>query len=626
MINFNDDSSNAAVRILNEVLPQDPRRLDTQTGRDDDDPTVTRSSLVDAVGGAISVLPVNAGTTSAGKIPGTAYNTFNNINLRSQLASDDSVIAMQTVNAVQQTAINAQGLSPSRKLSIQPLPMGFGSYLDNILPENVAVAAGAFSAAMQQVKNIRTVPIEKFAQVVGNIESTKDLPLIGGTNVPVNTTLASAGTSLIALGSGPNGTYTMSNLFGAMSGLPYPWAKIESNVKSLQTSALTSIYRELFLAATWERATASVQYTTYTDGFGTTYYHVTGVTLTDAGGGYGRGGAAAPAVTMTGGSCTTTIGTDDTNAGSNGSGTFGRVISLNFTSGSDITTVPTISIDYPPGGTSFPDSIVQDYIDAANAEILSIRNNNINGSKILNDYYNQTGTALRIEQQSRQLCYAPVPEPKDSTLSQFPSTLYAFIDAIPTYAMNTLPHMFAQTLEAICDKTLIGGQSIIGMMRQERNQARLLEAGIQLDNNISGDIDPISTKILIANGVLTTAQGTTPVSNMYPAPDPIGLYDPNTDDYYVINTGAIEGTNESISIGEPSGVDGSTGIVVTPIPNALATGSAQEPGSLAGSNYQSLIPPQLNTAYTSDILPSSVYSVKEAIEQVIKCNCDCWIS
>ena len=48
-------------------------------------------------------------------------------------------------------------------LNYQILPEGFGSYLQGILPDDIATAAGAFSATMQQIKNIRKVDFEKFA-------------------------------------------------------------------------------------------------------------------------------------------------------------------------------------------------------------------------------------------------------------------------------------------------------------------------------------------------------------------------------------------------------------------------------------------------------------------------------
>ena len=49
---------------------------------------------------------------------------------------------------------------------IQSLSEGFGSYLDGILPPDIALTTGAFTYAMQQVKNIQQAPFEKFAQVV----------------------------------------------------------------------------------------------------------------------------------------------------------------------------------------------------------------------------------------------------------------------------------------------------------------------------------------------------------------------------------------------------------------------------------------------------------------------------
>ena len=59
--------------------------------------------------------------------------------------------------------------------NIQNLAEGFGSYLVGIVPEDIAVTAGAFSTTMLQVRNITNIPIEKFAQVVTTIETTRGL-------------------------------------------------------------------------------------------------------------------------------------------------------------------------------------------------------------------------------------------------------------------------------------------------------------------------------------------------------------------------------------------------------------------------------------------------------------------
>jgi hypothetical protein len=561
---------------------------------------------------------------------------------------------------------------------------GFGAYLSDILPNDIAIGCGAFSTAMRQIRNVQSIPIEKFAQVVTNMETTKGLDLIGGTDVPVNVNLAISGASLVALGSGPDGTYTDSDFFGAMSGLPYPWKDIQTNINLLQTSTLANIYKQLYLAVTWERATVSVQYTSYDDGFGTTYYHVTGVTLTDPGGGYGREGAAAPAITISnGGSGTTTIGTDDTvlNPTVTGFGNFGRVTSVALSSsGSDSTSIPTATVAYPPGGSSFPNSVVDTYIAAANAEISNIYNGNVNAAKKLNLLWKMVGTQLRIEQRARVTGLPPVPVPQDIYLAQFPTSTMAFVDTIPQFALNTLPHMYSQTLEAISDWQTPGGQSVVGMMRQERNKTKLIQAGVELDNNIPGDMTPRTLKILLANGTVSVAETgagvpigeatfTPPATlaqvddnNNTIVPSPIGVYNNELDAIVVperfVNSDvlgtlpALETAPQVVQPGDdeagftpivtlatgdvglgpnvqnPSLINpvAGTGKIPSGVTTPLDTGKPNTTGSLAGSKYQSVIPAPLQVAFISSTLTPSTYNVADAIDKVIECNCDCWIS
>ena len=542
----------------------------------------------------------------------------------------------------------------SNVLTIQPIPQGFGAYLDGILPPDIAKAAGAFSVSMQQIKNISSVPIEKFAQVVNSLETTKGLN-VNGTSVPTDTSLASQGLALIALGNGPFGTYTMSNFLGCMSGLPYLGINIRQLIQQLETSTLYDIYKNLYLAVTWELATVSVQYSTYqveTDPGPppsyTTYYHVTGLTIVDPGGGYGREGAASPTITISnGGTGTTTIGTnylDITN--------YGRVLSVAVSSaGSDSTSIPTATVSFPPGTGSFSNSIVQGYIDAANAEIVVIKNAQPARAQQLITNWENTGRLLTVEQRAISTGMAlqvPLADPaidREPTLAGYPTTQYSFVDSIPRYATFTQPHMYSQTLEAISNLNTVGGRSLIAMLREARNQARLQEAGIPLDNNIENKLTKTQEAQLIGNGGLPnsvpasnglipyptpapspTANGTfvdtvpatlavvlpgvtlsTPVP--YPAslesgivsPDTYGYYDPTTTDYFTTNrayqgTGVTAGTLAS-SVGDPNG-----GGVLSGIGSIVDTGKAVEPGSFAGSRYSNLIPPQLSVLYTSDIL------------------------
>ena len=198
----------------------------------------------------------------------------------------------------------------------------------------------------------------------------------------------------------------MSDFLGCMSGLPYAWRDVQSSILALQTVKLTNIYQELYLATSWKAATVSVSYTTYDVG-GTTYYTVTGVSLSDGGGGYNRGAAPVPTITIAGGSGATAIcqlGVD-----SNDIATYGKVISVTLTSaGTDTTTLPTITIQCPPtatlpvqsdgskstsgtntssgttGWTSPMETVVGDYIVQANTEISLIQTNNSEQCSFLN--------------------------------------------------------------------------------------------------------------------------------------------------------------------------------------------------------------------------------------------------
>ena len=510
--------------------------------------------------------------------------------------------------------------------TVQQFPIGFGSYLNGILPPDLATAAGAFSVSMQQVKNISSIPIEKFAQVVTNIETITGLQ-INGTSVPVDTTLVSGSLPLIALGSGPYGTYTMSDFFGCMTGLPYIGIDILGLINALETPVLYNIYKQLYLAVTWERATATIQYTTNPNlPFGPTTYTTTGVTITDPGGGYGREGAVAPVVTVVGATVTATIGTDDTDITN-----FGRVTALNFTP-STSGSVPSISIAFPPGTGSFSNSIVQSYIDAANTEISAIQTSKQRLSEQMNSNWNDTGTQLTIEQRALDtgLPVAVPPIEVVTDLAQFPTTQYAFTDSVPQFALNTDPHMQAQSIEAIANLCLPGGQSIVGMMREARNQARLTQIGISLDNNISDAITVVENKTLLANGSINNSppaklgQVDCTTGNEV-APNPYGSYDPEDNNYYVTNP-AYLGPGGISNIGNNGWTGtGQVGGGSTPaLPSAVDVGDATALGSFAGSPYTNIIPANLNVLYTSNNLLPSTYTIPEAIDEVIRCNCDCW--
>ncbi len=504
--------------------------------------------------------------------------------------------------------------------SIQGLPIGFGSYLDGILPPSQATSAGAFAQSMMQIKNIQNVDSSRFGQVVFSIETNTNLPLTNGTDVPTDASLADQGLSKTALGSGIHGTYTMSDFVGCMSGLPYPLTDIKDGITQLQSATLIQVYSNLYLAVKWKSATLTPVATEVTPG----NWQLTDLQITEPGGGYGRGGASSPAITLNNGAVATcTIGTDYTNLT-----TFGKIIAITITNpGSSGSNNFTASVASPPTfspGTM--DTVVQGYITAANAEILAISTStpaNQQAVSILNLNWNITGTALKIEQRTRFNAIPPVPVPRDNRLNPYPGSIVTFVDSMPSFAQDTLPHMAAQSLENLSDPCLVGGQSVVAMMRQERNQKRLQEIGIPLDNNIPDSLSIPQQKILLTNGTIdgavdgvssNTGNYTIPAwaatqscDDVQISPTPIAYYDPESDDLLA---------GGSLMKGNTSAILTSTlPIVGTFVPAGLGT----------PIDVGNILPPNLNTAYTSSTLLPASYDNQEAIDKVIACNCDCWV-
>ena len=552
----------------------------------------------------------------------------------------------------------------------QILTKNFGLYLNNILPPHIAQATGAFSVTMQQIRNIEFTQIEKFAKSVYSMELTTGLDQVNGTDVPVDVPTVQSGLDKVAIGSGVYGTFTMSDILGCMSGLPYPWRDLYGNILSLQTAKLIKIYQNLYLAIQWEQATASVNYTSYqvevSPGSFQTYYNITGVTLTNPGGGYIREDAPPPTITINGGSGATaslSVGTNVYDIGTGGGGTYGRVTSVGLTSsGTDTTTIPTATIQAPPGpGWPGMNAIIQAYIDDANAEIASIFGAaNKQTIQITNVEWNLLGTQLTIEQRARFIAMPPVPivnGGKDRFMNPYPLTLYAFVDSVPELSQDTRPHMTSQTLTHITDFSKVGGDSLEGQQRQERNQRRLLECGINLDNNVPDVLNTGLKKLLVMNG--TVVGGTAGVDTDFgiftiPAwpgtqtgtdtevrPQPDAVYDGNIDKP-VLKEG-VDCKGNSISsildatnlgpynncIGPVLPEDEQISLIV--VNTCVPTGSGTPvddnpviPGSLAGSPDTTL-PIELDSLYTSSTLLPASYSVEEAIDKVIECNCDCWI-
>lgn len=592
---------------------------------------------------------------------------------------------------------------------------GFGNYLKGILPYDQSVLAGAFASSMMQIKNIQYVNLPNFAQCVYSIETNNGLPLINGTNVPADTFLVGQALSKIALGSDIGGTYNMSNFIGSVSGLPYPLTQINQGISALESENLYNIYDDLYLAVKWLPATATVNYETRTTagsgpGLYNWEYRINSVTLTNGGGGYGREGAAVPTSTFGGtsysgdGGATAgfVVNTDPTAV----PGPFGTVTNVISTAGTWVTyatdqpsSTPVdpgliISVEAPPNtdagvpGMNSPSStnmwspapgpmntIIDNYVILADAEISRIQNQSpeaFEAANALNILWNITGLSLKLEQRSRYAALAPVAIPYFKWITPFPMALINFIDTMPVIAEDTCPNGPAQNLENNINLCEPGGQSIVGLMRELRNQQRLISTGLEQDNTISNEIpEELNSQQCVNGTVVGAVEGIPSAVGEFTLPswsevktcegDPISpspytTYDPNFQGLrrYIspglpqlgtgfggdLNPPYVPGnvntiTNLTPDSLPPTGdypVSGTNDIQIlvlnpnVPVGDSIPLGPAGIPiDDLPIFPTANTLPFTLNSNYTSATLIPSQYNVNAAIEKVIECNCDCWV-
>ena len=542
----------------------------------------------------------------------------------------------------------------ANEFNFQLPPEGFDSYLVGVLPENIGVAAGAFAVSMQQIKNIENINQQSFAKTVYSIETNNGLPQINGTNVPTDTFIADAALTKVALGSGIYGTYTHSDFVGSMTALPYPLQDIYNGIKELQTETLINIYKEIWKLCTYSRAIVNITFSKF-DEFQNPLpaeeFRITGVNILYPGGGYDPDNP--PLIKQEQTQPTVAIGTTTVGNDPNDPATYKRITSVSldpFYQNKIITgaLIPRIEPN-PPDDEFGPitdfwferNERINELIIEADAEIQNILTSNpenFNKAKLLNANWNQLGTALKIEQRARYTAIPPVPIPRDPWLALYPTALYNFVDSIPDYAANTMPHGPAQSLEMMSDYCTTGGQSLVGMMRQERNQQRLDSIGIPLDNNIPNTLSEEDQRQILANGtkcgatieggvnaenglsfVMPAFPKTENCSNETLQPEKTTLYD-NTETALRKFENSIPGTLAPLLIDPPcNAIAGPT--IPVGISTLLGTGIP----SITEDETANTVPILLNIDYTSGTLLPSQYDVPTAIDNVIECNCDCWI-
>ena len=602
----------------------------------------------------------------------------------------------------------APSTSQSRETPTTTLPKGFDSYLGGpnvVVPAEIGLACAAVRYSFLQISNIEQITPGKLGNCLKNLQILDAESVGSGANgtqagagnnpeslqKPVDENLVETINEEMGLGSGYAGTYRMDDFFGCMSGNPYWWGSIykylagDSEIQNVtanaSTSELAAIYQQLFLAVSWEAGTGSVQTTLRAEetGIGTGeydyFYTVTGVTLINDGGGYGRGGAPDPVAVISGTSgatATLTIGRSDKDTGSNGTGTFGRITSFILTSAgieveyasaqpSATPTNPglTVAIETPPigtyawlpatGATNSPDgtaynynTVPQYYITAANNWIFNI-GNNVSEFLVrdLNALWDVMGKQMKVEQRTRYNALGRVEIPRDPFVYTN-QDIVSWVDNIPEIVKPESVYDAIQgriTIELIVDRACNVGQNIVAMMRESNNEQALANCGIPLNNNISDKIPQNIQDTLHGNGTFPRSNEGIPVGdNEWVNPGFPDIFGPDGPQIgpggkYVSPTfvpiekstpGSIDPilNNDSNPQVGPVVADGPPELIISTLP-PLFTGDPDrkdrpEGGQGDGSNAGGGQPGAPNPPF----IP--LQTVDSAIEKVIHCNCDCW--
>jgi hypothetical protein len=281
------------------------------------------------------------------------------------------------------------------------------------------------------------------------------------------------------------------------------------------------------------------------------------------------------------------------------------------------------------------DAAIQALINTANGQIDSIYNSNTDECEALNNYWNYVGNQLFISQ--RAIPYA-IPSMTGVVSASSTSDFQSFVQNIDTYAQQNEPGSTGSVLSAIANRATLGGQSILGCMRESRNAVRLAAAGIPPENDISSSLQVNAASAeatLDGNGSITGVVMTS-TSSGYSLANP-----PRVDVYPFGYQAALvpvieaDGSISSLYIANSGRGMPYVEIVIDPPPTVLPpnregnstppTGADQPtfpgPGPFTGFSGNPYLPGLLVPLAPSD---NATPTIPETIDDVSKCNCDCW--
>jgi len=183
--------------------------------------------------------------------------------------------------------------------------------------------------------------------------------------------------------------------------------------------------------------------------------------------------------------------------------------SVNGVYGNAITGPVVIPAGYGNGTYSNADSAVSTLTGNAIVEIGDIANTSPTQVSALNADFNNM--AQKVITENNNLILATVSTANINSTDRGP--VMSFVESLPTYGLNKEENGPVWFLEQVADITTLGGQAIVGCLREGQNLAVLNNAGIGVDTAIPSTTNsPIPVANLIP-ATYTTAQAANLVIN-----------------------------------------------------------------------------------------------------------------
>jgi len=287
--------------------------------------------------------------------------------------------------------------------------------LQQIIPADQALANKALAVSLAQITNVSALTLPALASAVGNIETTRDLPLISGltTAVPPN---VAAYYNTLATGTGENGTIQVVDVIGLASGwvATSAFGQTVAIFNTMNMTELTTVYQTMANSASGNYGTTDAGPLTIPGG------------LPCAGSYYGN----AVVDSMTG----------------------------------NITGYNPTALDGAMGCL----------VPSANVAIMNLETNYPTQCAELNTLWNSMANQVVTEntlQNTVHLNYA-------NLQAHSTTSIYSFIYSLPSYGTQNENGGLAQMLENMSQLNTQGGQAVVATLRQGRNVAALSATGI----------------------------------------------------------------------------------------------------------------------------------------------------